>query len=501
MIKMQKRKNGNLILGGSTILIILFAVAIAVMIAFTRKNEKTVTELYSDKIGCMVELYAARTDDIFESVSVSADTAARLLDIYIVGENRWTRETLDSIVNSSAAYGVVYYKNDDYIVTSTGLNEPDVSGYKIKMQGTKHFFHVEDDGINGTPAFVYSVPMKSGNNYRGYILAYISEDDIREVFSDSSYGMDTFYSIVDNNNNMPFLIDETEATAYFDGGLWNNVMEYAVDETQMHKFNDSRIKKVYSTINVDIKGERRKIYISPIADDTWLLVTGIRTESIEDKGVELWKQNNKYQSIMYVILAGMLITIVTVALLTVVRTKESKKELENKADTDLLTGLSNKIAAEKRIRNYIAENPDRQAVMIIMDIDNFKKINDTRGHAFGDEVIKKVGHQLKSMFRITDVVGRMGGDEFVILLKNVKDKNAIERECRMLEECFHHFEVGEYVKYSVTASIGAAIFPQDAQSYENLYKAADSALYTAKHHGKNQLAFYDNENSLDNENE
>lgn len=488
---MQKRIKGNLILYGSTILIILFAIAVAVLIVFTRENEETVTELYSENVGRTVELYAERTDDIFDSVSVSSDTAARLLEIYIVGENTWTREALDSIVNSSAAYGVIYYKNDGAIVTSTGLNTPDVSGYKSRMQGTKHFFHVEDDGINGTPAFVYSVPMKKGNNYRGYLLTYISDEDIKEAFSESPYGIDIFYSILDDSNNVPFLIDETEGTAYFDGGLWNNIKKYATDASQWSKFNENRIKKVYSTTNVDMNGERRSIYISPIADDTWMLVTGIKTESIENKGMALWKKNNKYQSIMYAILAGMLITIITVAILTILSTRESKKELEDKADTDLLTGISNKIAAERRIREYIEQNPDSQAVMIIMDIDNFKKINDTRGHAFGDEVIKQVGHQLKAMFRISDVVGRMGGDEFVILLKNVKDRSAIERECKILEDCFHHFEVGEYVKYSVTASLGAAIFPENAQSYEKLYKAADTALYIAKRRGKNQLAFYE----------
>lgn len=482
---MQKRKKGNLILYGATILIILFAIAIDVLIIFTRENEETVTELYIDNMGRTAELYAERTDDIFDSVSVSADTAARLLEIYIVGENTWTREALDSIVDSSAAYGVIYYKNDDAIVTSTGFDTPDVSGYKSRMQGTKHFFHVEDDGINGTPAFVYSIPMKKESSYRGYLLAYISDEDIKEVFSESPYWIDIFYSIVDNSNNVPFLIDQTDGTAYFDGGLWNNIMKYAVDAAQRNKFNDNRIKGIYSTINVDMDGERRTIYISPIADGAWLLLTGIKTESLENKGIALWKKNNKYQSIMYALLAGMLITIITVAVLTIVSTKESKKELENKADTDLLTGLSNKIAAERQIREYIAQNPDSQAVMIIMDIDNFKKINDTRGHAFGDEVIKQVGHQLKSMFRISDVVGRMGGDEFVILLKNVKDRNVIERECKILEDCFHHFEVGEYVKYSVTASLGAAIFPENAQTYEKLYKAADSALYIAKRRGKN----------------
>ncbi|MCD7835549.1 MAG: hypothetical protein LUG83_02610 [Lachnospiraceae bacterium] len=170
---MQKRKSGNLILYAAVILIILFAIAAIVMIFFTRENEDAVSELYNDNMGLTVELYAERANNIFDRVGVSADTAASLLEIYVVGENSWTKEALDSIVNSSAAYGVVYYKNEASMVTSTGLDTPDVSGYKSSFQGDKHFFHIDDDGISGQSAFVYSIPMKKDANYRGYLLTYI----------------------------------------------------------------------------------------------------------------------------------------------------------------------------------------------------------------------------------------------------------------------------------------------------------------------------------------
>lgn len=84
---MQKRKNSNLILYGAITLIILFIIAIFVLFSFTRENEEKVTELYSSNMGLTVELYTERADSLFESASVSADTAAGLLETYIVGEN------------------------------------------------------------------------------------------------------------------------------------------------------------------------------------------------------------------------------------------------------------------------------------------------------------------------------------------------------------------------------------------------------------------------------
>ena len=87
-------------------------------------------------------------------------------------------------------------------------------------------------------------------------------------------------------------------------------------------------------------------------------------------------------------------------------------------------------------------------------------------------------------------MGRIGGDEFIVFLKDISDMNIIEREARKLEVFFRDFEVGEYTKYSVNASLGATIFPMDGQNFETLYKNADSALYYVKQNGKNKLVFY-----------
>ena len=135
-------------------------------------------------------------------------------------------------------------------------------------------------------------------------------------------------------------------------------------------------------------------------------------------------------------------------------------------------------------------HPEDQALMFILDIDNFKKINDTMGHAFGDEVLKSLGQQIGSIFRSTDVIGRTGGDEFIVFLKYLKEDVLLEKEARKLCDFFQGFQAGEYVKYSPTSSIGAAVFPRDGKDFTALYKAADSALYTAKERGKNQLVFY-----------
>ena len=195
---------------------------------------------------------------------------------------------------------------------------------------------------------------------------------------------------------------------------------------------------------------------------------------------------------------------ILVAINVITRAKYIKesKELQDKAETDLLTDLLNKIATEKKIKEYLEnEGKEKRSIMFVLDIDNFKKINDTMGHAFGDEVLSTLGRRIKSEFRINDIVGRTGGDEFVVFLKDLKDEDTMKREAERVATFFKNFKVGEYVKYSATASIGAAIFPNDAKDFEALYKAADQALYKAKRRGKNQLAFYEDHDMPDSINE
>jgi len=173
-------------------------------------------------------------------------------------------------------------------------------------------------------------------------------------------------------------------------------------------------------------------------------------------------------------------------------------DLQNKADTDQLTDLYNKMATERMIKDYLeGEGKDSLSMLFVLDVDNFKKINDTMGHAFGDKVLSQLGHQIRAWFRVSDIVGRIGGDEFMIFVKDIKNPEVVKREGSRIMQFFEGFSVGEYTKYSPTASIGGAIYPTDADNFEALYKAADKAVYKSKKEGKNRVSFYGDLNKVD----
>lgn len=165
------------------------------------------------------------------------------------------------------------------------------------------------------------------------------------------------------------------------------------------------------------------------------------------------------------------------------------KRLEEMATTDGLTGCLNKRAfldeLEKKLRS--AQRFGKTLSLIVTDIDHFKSVNDTYGHATGDLVIKELGRILRRCKRDTDVVARFGGEEFCILLEETETDGAIlfaERVREELQKTVFQTELG---KLSVKASLGVATFPHHAKTGGELFEASDKALYAAKHGGRNQV--------------
>ena len=155
-----------------------------------------------------------------------------------------------------------------------------------------------------------------------------------------------------------------------------------------------------------------------------------------------------------------------------------------------VAGVHDKKSLEEKLLQLQNADDTLDVGVMMFDMNNLKMINDTYGHEEGDVFIQTFASYLTRILTEDSFLARFGGDEFVVFLKDIREISMIEREGKKIEQFFHQFEVGEYVKYSVTASVGAAVFPGDGKSFEELYKAADNALYVSKRHGKNQLSFY-----------
>ena len=162
-------------------------------------------------------------------------------------------------------------------------------------------------------------------------------------------------------------------------------------------------------------------------------------------------------------------------------------ELKLRADHDGLTGLMNKMATETLIKSTLQQyEKDRELMgaLMILDTDLFKHINDTYGHSTGDRVLAKIGDVIRNNFKGMDVTGRIGGDEFLVFMHNIRGPEDAGNLADKVQRLVRHAFDGEDFGNDVSMSIGIAVIPKDGMDFETLFNKADKALYYVKTHGK-----------------
>lgn len=165
--------------------------------------------------------------------------------------------------------------------------------------------------------------------------------------------------------------------------------------------------------------------------------------------------------------------------------QKHEETLTKQAMRDDLTGLYNKSASEHLIKQCLEK--DKFGLLFMIDIDNFKEINDTHGHPEGDHALQSISRCLKKTFRSDDIIGRIGGDELVIYMRKVSSPSIVHKKMQIFVE-----QLREHSQRNValiTVSVGIAFYPKDGQSFEELYKRADQSMYNAKRNGKQQYCF------------
>ncbi len=169
--------------------------------------------------------------------------------------------------------------------------------------------------------------------------------------------------------------------------------------------------------------------------------------------------------------------------------KKKEAALLKAAQTDEMTGVLNRAAITKKITTFLGtEGINTSHALFMIDVDNFKALNDTLGHQEGDRLLIDLVNAVKACFRNTDLIGRVGGDEFFILMKHCPARYIAEYKASALMSAVGNV-CSAYKKYDVSASVGISIYPTDGTSLSELYKNADDALYYAKQHGKHTFVF------------
>jgi diguanylate cyclase (GGDEF)-like protein/PAS domain S-box-containing protein len=327
---------------------------------------------------------------------------------------------------------------------------------------------------------------------------------------------------------------------YFDGEILDlinylvNDLSYAIErkiESENRKAFESELELIYQAINnvneaIVITNENNQI---DIVNKSFEKLLGFKKEEVIKRSTEIFdsgkhpqefkdniqltlKNNGHWQGEVYVRLKdGSIIS--TWTSITTIKDKNNaiknyiyiisdltgRKEIENKilylSNYDALTGLPNRVLFIDRLEQSIASAKrfNKKFALIYLDIDRFKIVNDNLGHSFGDELLQAIANRLKSIIRGTDTLSRPTGDEFYLIINDIRDLDDIVTVIRKIfDKLSEPFDIKGY-KLNVTASIGATVYPEDGMDAGVVMRNAETALYYAKELGRNTYQFYKTE--------
>jgi diguanylate cyclase (GGDEF)-like protein/PAS domain S-box-containing protein len=172
--------------------------------------------------------------------------------------------------------------------------------------------------------------------------------------------------------------------------------------------------------------------------------------------------------------------------------RQSEEMIWEQANFDSLTGLPNRNMFHNRLEQEIVKSKraDLSLALLLVDLDEFKEVNDTLGHDVGDLLLKEAARRIKACVRDSDTVARLGGDEFTIILSELNAKNKADNIAeKIIASLAEEYPIGEEVIH-ISGSIGITLYPEDATDIDALIKSADQAMYTAKHNGRNCYSYF-----------
>ncbi|MCR5649583.1 MAG: diguanylate cyclase [Lachnospiraceae bacterium] len=470
------------------------ALLIFMIVCLNGANKDITSSALTDTYNEMSN-YATELGDKFRlqlrGVQSTADAMAETARLQSGVSNKvFAQKYLGSAVSNILVHGgvVVDEKGSGYDSHGNPADISDKPFYETlseyESSGIGDFF------ADGEDVLIPVIAPIGSDRREGYVILYVNTDTFDTLPTSSKFSGRTQYLLTDATGH----IDHVTGEKLLDVGenIIDNSKLTLGEETTVVKMERHFENGRSGVVTCAVNGEDRYLVYRSMKFNNWYVCELVHGQYVTG-------QVDRYGKVMKNLIVRVILSmalffmiIIGVNVISKLLYNKQSEVLKGKAETDLLTGLLNKISTEKYIQDYLeGEGKDKQGLFFLLDIDNFKKINDTMGHAFGDEVLATLGEKISTEFRATDIFGRIGGDEFVVFLKDIKTDEVRDREAARVADFFKNFKAGEYVKYSATASIGAAMYPKDGTTFESLYKAADQAVYQSKRHGKNRLTFFD----------
>ena len=431
--------------------------------SYLERMETTPTLLFSDEIYYLYDETDESIED-YDKVKSEETIKNRIVDI--------------GLMDNYSDFGVVFA--DDHKVGWISHGTQDLfkdGGIYETFEGYISNSKKNDGwcfGVNGNTDRMYYIKRL---NEHAILVSSIYTRELSSVFVYPEQLEEKEIRFVDEDNVVMYSADAEEIGEKLPAQISNSIDDeaYAVG-------NSSSIITSDYLINVNV------------CHNGWRVICSVPTEII-------LKENQQLKSFTLRISGALAIIFVLVGLFII--TKLSKpmdgmvSSLQDKAEIDRLSGVMNKATFQENVENELRKNPpDDLAVFVMLDMDNFKQINDRLGHSYGDQVIIRMGKLLRKTYNNQTIIGRLGGDEFALYTGCVDvsrediETAASEQMDQAIEAFMDEFE---YEREKCELSISAGIYIREAAgaTFKELYEKADSVLYTSKKKGKGCYTFYE----------
>lgn len=468
---------------------VLLVMIFILLYNFSITSEKAAKSVVEDELLVQTQNFSLQ---IHEELDIMTRMGIAFRDMFTtmsITNQKDQLKMIGALCNNSNSYMVVYCDVQGIGFTHNGINvNVKKDDLLFQKEATEQYYaYLQKESIMQTEAVVSVIPIIKNQNIDGYLLMYYSVSHIRKLFKEFIPYDDTFmlYS-VDNGLVITTKGLKKEPTQNTMLIKWFRQLD---DTFDYDRVKEAVLNNKEITFSVVMDNNSKFITCIPVGINDWYVTVGYEKDLYEHKLADKWFDIKRLiHYLLVMIFVFLFVMIGTIAIIYLVYNKHNRK-LQVAANTDLLTKLYNKITTEDKIKEYM-ENSNLGGILFILDVDNFKEINDSKGHFAGDEVLKRLGSYLREVLRDDNIMGRIGGDEFFVFIKDIENEEEQEIQTKRVYDIFRGFANSGGMVESVTFSVGCAWYPKDARNFETLFEAADQALYEAKKKGKDQLVRY-----------
>ncbi len=491
------KKRSKYLYWGGIIVGLITAITIWAFVAYNRAEIKDINDTF------LVELADGLADkvNLFVEGSKTELQATAFIVSKHIAEGEDYGEELSQLATYSDFSDFYVSREGEQAVNGIGeeigLDMDDIYGQSKPQEVT--ILSPLVDEVSNTEVLIFVVDMEYDGDKVGELYGKFELDQFSELLALKSFGGEAFYHLCEVDGT-PIHLSGNSDNLFVDGDMYTFISSLDI-------YNGHTIESIQEDmeegedvlLNYYVNGQDRSAVMVRIPGTDWCVVSIVLSEV----NLEVIEQTNK--STIYFM--GFLITIYIIYfLLNVGYGNQTRKELvkalkesyyltntlQTSIETDSLTRAYSRAAAAEKISDIIIKDGEttKMHAVVLLDVDNFKGINDNYGHQTGDVYLQDFASSVRASLRMGDILGRLGGDEFVVLLNDVEDINEVERVVSKIVENVNKIEIRGVSLDNVSVSAGVAMVPEFGRNYETLSHHADTALYAAKNAGKNKYVFY-----------